>query len=56
MYEASVNSISEPSKPGVCLSCTFLAGSCADGCAVKLENDELFTLILLVIMMRNLLY
>ena len=40
MYEASVNSISEPSKPGVCLSCTFLAGSCADGCAVKLENDE----------------
>ena len=40
MYEASVNSISELSKPGVCLSCTFFTDSTADGCAVKLENDE----------------
>ena len=24
----------------LCLSCNFLLGSCADGCAVKLENDE----------------
>ena len=36
MYEASVVTVSS----SICLSCTFLAGSCADGCAVKLENDE----------------
>ena len=40
LYEASVNSISELSKPGVCLSCTFFTDSTADSCAVKLENDE----------------
>ena len=40
MFEAGVKSVSELSKPGVCLSCSFLSGSCADGCAVKLVNDE----------------
>ena len=36
MYEASVVTVSS----SLCLSCNFLPGSCADGCAVKLENDE----------------
>ena len=36
----TVKVISELSKPGICLSCTFLANSTADGCAVKMENDK----------------
>ena len=37
MYEASVVSVSEL---GICLSCTFFTDSTAEGCAVRLENDE----------------
>ena len=41
MYEASVVSVSEQlSEPGICLSCAFFSDSTADGCAVRLQNDE----------------
>ena len=39
-YEASVVSVRELSEPGICLSCTFFTDSTAEGCAVRLENDE----------------
>ena len=40
IYQAIVKSISPLSKPGICLSCTFLVGSTGDGCAVRLQNDQ----------------
>ena len=40
MYEASVEVVSELSEPGVCLTCTFFTDSTAEGCAMKLHNDE----------------
>ena len=48
LYEAVVNAVSDTSGHevsdtsghGVCASCTFIAGSTAQGCTIKLQNDE----------------
>ena len=40
IYQAIVKSVSLLPEPGICLSCTFLAGSTGDGCAVRLQNDQ----------------
>ena len=40
MYQAIAKNVSQLSEPGICLSCTFFVNSTADGCAMRLENDQ----------------
>ena len=38
MYEAIIKTVSI--MPGVCVSCSFIASSIAEGCTLELRNDK----------------
>ena len=40
LIHAVVTTVSDLSGPGVCASCSFTDDSIAEGCAVKLQNEE----------------